>query len=92
MFSRALARILLALWVAGSTVALDLNAATQVELEALPGIGPTRARAILQSRQRRRFRRVRDLLRVPGVGPRTLRRVRPWVEVKRRKRLGHRGH
>jgi competence protein ComEA len=57
-----------------------LNAATTAELETLPGIGPARARAIVELRERLgRFRRVEELLRVKGIGPRSLSRLRPLV-------------
>jgi competence ComEA-like helix-hairpin-helix protein len=51
---------------------LDLNRATAASLEALPGIGPSRAAAIVSERERRPFQRVGDLQRVRGIGPRTL--------------------
>lgn len=61
---------------------LDLNTATSDELERLPGIGPSRARAILELRaQLKRFARVEDLLRVKGIGRATFRRLRPLVRV-----------
>lgn len=55
---------------------LDPNVADAGTLEVLPGIGPVRARAIARSGAERPFTRVEDLLRVPGVGPVTLERVR----------------
>jgi len=61
-----------------------LNAATEDELTRLPGIGPTRARAIVALRQRlAKFRAVEDLLRVKGIGRKTLRRIKPSVILDR---------
>ena len=60
---------------------LDLNAAGGRALEALPGIGPARARDILAERRRGRFRAVDDLVRVHGIGPKTVERLRPFVRV-----------
>ncbi len=60
---------------------VDLNRATQQELEALPGIGPGMAQRIIQHRSGRPFRRTRDLLRVRGVGPRTYRQLAPLITV-----------
>jgi competence protein ComEA len=57
---------------------LDLNAARAEDLEALPGIGPARARAIAAARP---FVDLAEVGRVHGVGPRTLARIAPWVEV-----------
>jgi competence ComEA-like helix-hairpin-helix protein len=61
---------------------LDLNAATEEELVLLPGIGPAKARAILERRARKGpYSRVEDLLDVPGIGPKTLARFREMVVV-----------
>lgn len=63
-------------------VVININTATAAELERLPGIGPSRARAILALRDRLgRFRRVEQLLRVRGIGRRTFRTLRPLVTV-----------
>ncbi len=49
---------------------IDLNQARQYELEALPGIGPELARRIISYRQQHgRFRSVRELRQVSGIGP-----------------------
>lgn len=59
-----------------------LNAATEVELRTLPGVGPARAAAIIALRERLgRYRRVEELLRVRGIGPRSLQKLRPLVVV-----------
>jgi len=48
---------------------VNLNSATQPELEALPGIGPTLAEAIIGERDRRGgFRSVNELRDVRGIG------------------------
>ena len=47
---------------AGTSRLLDLNRATQAQLEALPGIGATRATAILGARAQSPFRSTDDLL------------------------------
>lgn len=50
---------------------INLNTATQAELEALPGIGPSLAKAILDERQHRGgFRSVNELREVRGIGVR----------------------
>ncbi|MEZ5406456.1 MAG: ComEA family DNA-binding protein [Acidimicrobiales bacterium] len=49
---------------------VDLNRATAAELEQLPGIGPSLAAAIVTWRtEHGPFKRVDDLLDVPGIGP-----------------------
>jgi comEA protein len=62
---------------------LDLNTATQVELESLPGIGPALASRIIAHRQKNgAFSSVDDLDKVRGIGPAILERIRPYVSVK----------
>jgi competence protein ComEA len=57
-----------------------LNTATAIELTRLPGVGPKRAEAIVQLRNRlKRFRRTTDLLRVRGIGVRTLKKMLPHL-------------
>jgi competence protein ComEA len=61
---------------------LNLNAATGPQLEALPGIGPTLAQAIIEERDRAGgFRSVDDLRRVPGIGDARFAQVQPLVTV-----------
>ena len=57
---------------------LDLNREEARDLEALPGIGPGRAREIVAGRP---YCTVEDLDRVHGIGPVTLRRVAGRVTV-----------
>jgi competence protein ComEA len=57
---------------------LDLNHEAPEQLEALPGIGPARARAIVAGRP---YCAVEELTRVPGIGPGTMRRILDRVEV-----------
>lgn len=55
-----------------------LNRAGLADLMQLPGVGEKRARAIATLRERvGRFRSVRDLLRVKGLGVKLLRRIEP---------------
>lgn len=58
---------------------INVNSATAEQLDQLPGIGPSRAAAIVAARTRRPFRRLTDLLRVPGIGRVTLQRLAPYV-------------
>ena len=59
-----------------------LNLATEQDLRRLPGVGATRAKAILALRERLgRFRRPEDLLRVKGIGRRSLARLRPLLII-----------
>jgi competence protein ComEA len=61
---------------------LDINEATEADLVSLPGIGPTRARAILTRRREvGGFHDVDELRGVHGIGPKTLARITPLVTV-----------
>lgn len=59
--------------------AVDVNACSFEELLRLPGIGPKKARAILEERAKRPFKSVYDLRRVKGIGPATVRKLAPHV-------------
>jgi competence protein ComEA len=63
------------------TAAIDLNSATPAMLMMLPGVGPKRAEAIVKARTEKPFRKVQDVLRVPGIGPKTLARLLKWIRV-----------
>lgn len=59
---------------------LDMNAADSSEWRLLPGIGPSLAQRIIDSRRREGpFRGPEDLRRVRGIGPKTLDRIRPYL-------------
>jgi competence ComEA-like helix-hairpin-helix protein len=57
-----------------------LNQASADELTKLPGVGPKRAQAIVALRAKlKRFKHPTDLLRVKGIGPRSLQRMLPHL-------------
>jgi competence ComEA-like helix-hairpin-helix protein len=61
---------------------IDLNTATAKELEQLPGVGPTTAKAIVDFRGKGgRFRRVTDLLVIRGISEAKLKKMRPYITV-----------
>jgi competence protein ComEA len=55
---------------------ININTASAAELETLPGIGPSKAAAIIENRP---FVRVDDLERVPGIGAKTVDQLRSLV-------------
>jgi competence protein ComEA len=64
----------------GGTV--DLNSATEADLDALPGIGPVLAERIVRWRtDHGRFDSVDDLQQVSGIGPAAMERLRDLVRV-----------
>jgi competence protein ComEA len=61
---------------------VNLNTATQAELELLPGIGPAMAKRILDYRKDHgKFASVEQLDNVRGVGAKTMERLRALVTV-----------
>jgi competence ComEA-like helix-hairpin-helix protein len=59
---------------------IDPNRAAAAELVRLPGIGPSLAGRIVADRdQHGAFASPEDLMRVRGIGPRTLDRIRPFL-------------
>lgn len=61
-------------------IPLDPNSLTSAEWELLPRIGPTLARRIVLDRQENGdFRSIRDLGRVPGIGPATLSQLKSFL-------------
>ena len=61
------------------TTAIDLNTATTSELQSISGIGPVLAAKIIAGRP---YKKVDDLLRVSGMGPKLLEKLRPYLVVK----------
>lgn len=67
---------------AGAGSPVDLNAATESELDALPGVGPVIAgRIVAWRREHGRFASVEELTEVSGIGDATLERLRPLVRT-----------
>lgn len=66
----------------GSTPMVNLNSATQTELEELPGVGPVTAQSILAFRSEHgAFTAVDELLEVSGIGDATLAKIAPYVTL-----------
>ena len=57
---------------------LDLNRATDAQLQRIPGIGPVSAAKIIAGRP---YRRVEDLLKIPGIGPKRLEAIAPYLTL-----------
>lgn len=65
-----------------TTPLINLNSATSDQLDTLPGVGPSTAKAIISYRNRKGpFGKVEDLLKVPGIGPAKVAALRDQVTV-----------
>ena len=61
---------------------VNINQATKKEMEALPGIGPVIAQRIIDKRNRvGKFTRLEDLLKVKGIGPKTLQKMKDKIII-----------
>lgn len=61
---------------------VDLNSATQAQLESVKGIGPAKARAIIDYRSKMGpFRSVDDLKNVTGFGAKTVAKMRSELTI-----------
>jgi competence protein ComEA len=62
---------------------INLNTATAAELQRLPGIGPALARRIVEFREKRHgFKRVEELLAIPGISEKKWQAIRDKVEIR----------
>jgi len=56
---------------------VDVNTATIEQLSTLPGVGPEIAKKIVKGKP---YARAEDLLKVPGIGEKTLEKMRPRLK------------
>ncbi len=70
---------------AGQTEAqtvVNVNSATAVQLETLPGVGPRTAERIIEYRRDNgNFKKIEELMNVRGIGERSFLKLRPLVTV-----------
>jgi len=62
---------------------VNVNSATAAELATLPGIGASKAAAIIAEREKKPFSSIDDLVRVRGIGPHTVEDLRSKVSIGR---------
>lgn len=62
--------------------AIDLNTATEAELQTVKGIGPAKAKAIVEYRKKHgEFKSTDDLEKVPGFGKKSIDKIRKDITV-----------
>jgi competence protein ComEA len=67
------------------TGVVNVNTASTAELQLLPGIGASRAQAVVELRkQRGGFQSLEELKQVKGIGDASLERMRPYVSLQGR--------
>ena len=61
---------------------VNLNTATLVELEALPGVGAKTAARIMDYRQKKGpFKKIEELMNVQGIGEKSFLKLKPRITV-----------
>lgn len=70
---------------------VNLNTANADELARLPGIGPSKAQAIIQYRAQQPFATADDLRKVKGIGDKLYERVKDQITVGEPAQKGHGG-
>lgn len=61
---------------------VSLNSGSQAELETLKGIGPSKAKAIIDYRnQFGQFIRIEDVQKVKGIGPKTFENIKAQITL-----------
>jgi competence protein ComEA len=63
------------------TGVLNLNTATQEQIDALPGVSPKLARDIVEHRKAYPFARAEEVVRVKGFGRNRFQRLKPHLAV-----------
>jgi competence protein ComEA len=65
-----------------ATAPVNINTATQAQLESLPGVGAKAAERILEYRQKNgNFKKVEDLMNVKGIGEKSFLKLKPLLTV-----------
>ncbi len=65
-----------------SSLSVNINTASKQKLEMISGIGPVLAGRIIEYRNKQKFESVDELVRVKGIGPVTLEKIRGQCRVK----------
>ena len=62
--------------------AVDVNHATSKELQSIKGIGPKKAKRIIHYRKKHCFENVDELVKIRGIGKKTIEKITPYITTK----------
>lgn len=65
----------------GVSGVVNINLASQEELMLLPGIGPSKATAIINFRTSEKFQNSEDLKKVKGIGDKLYESLKPYISI-----------
>jgi micrococcal nuclease len=63
------------------TEKIDINKGTQAQLESLEGIGPALARRIMEYRDKTKFTKIEDIMKVTGVKEDTFNKIKASIKI-----------
>jgi competence protein ComEA len=63
------------------TGVVNLNEASEAELDRLPGVGVKAAQRILAHREKRPFKRIEELAKVKGFGKKKFLKLKPYLTL-----------
>jgi competence protein ComEA len=67
---------------APAAASVNLNTASQAQLETLPGVGAAAAKRIIEYRQKSGgFKKIEELMNVKGIGEKSFLKLKPFITV-----------
>lgn len=60
---------------------IDINKASQTQLESLEGIGPALAKRIIEYREKSKFNKIEDIMKVTGIKEDTFNKIKASIKV-----------
>ncbi|MFV8750896.1 ComEA family DNA-binding protein [Nannocystaceae bacterium ST9] len=60
---------------------VNINTASQAELELLPGIGPSIAGKMISYRNEQKFEQLNHVMRIKGIGKKTYAKIKPYLKL-----------
>lgn len=65
-----------------TTKRVNINTASLVELQNIPGVGEKKAQTIIDYRNKHgAFKKVQDLTKVKGIGTKSFQKMKPFIEI-----------